>query len=107
MALADGRIVIVATADVFEGGKWKTLLIYRDSEGLALERIHRESGKRDRFRLTREELAGLAAAAELLLSTLSNATAPSAGGSTDSPPASRASRGPDNSRSSPRQGSIV
>lgn len=100
MAPTEAEIVILATADVYEGGAWKTLLIYRDTEGVALERIHRESGKRERFRLSHKELAGIAPAAERLLSTLSNAPAPSAEGSTGSPPISRGSRERGNSPSS-------
>lgn len=107
MAPTDQEIVILATADVYEGGAWKTLLIYRDAEGVALERIQRENGKRERFRLSRKELEGLAPAAERMLSILSNVPAPSVGGSTNSPPASKAYPAPDISRSSPRQGSLV
>lgn len=97
----------MATADVYEGGKWKTLLIYRSEDGVTLERVHRESGRRDRFELSREELAGLAPAAERLVRTLSNAPAESAGVSTPSRPAYKASPAPDSLRSSPRQGSLV
>lgn len=106
MARIEG-VILVATADVFEGGKWKTLLIYRSEDGVALERVHRESGRRERFELSNEELAGLAPAAERLVRTLSSADAPSVDASTPSRPASKASSAQGSLRSSPQQGGLL
>ena len=98
----------MATADVFEGGRCKTILIYRDGDGIALERIDRtRANRRTSMKLTAEELDGILEAWPRLKERLSNAGARSAAGSTSSRPAYKASQAPDSLRSSPEQGSLV
>ena len=99
MALAKGEWLVVASADVALGPGGKTLLLYHMERGIELVRTNRH-GRKERFPLTPEELAGLAGAAENLHATLSNAGALNADAAMRSPPTSKGSPARVNSPSS-------
>ena len=102
----DGRFIIMSAHEVCVGEDkaWKTILIYRAGEGIAIERRSLTSAKVERLDISLGELTGLAPAASNLASILQNADVPPVEPAIGSPKGFRASPARGNSPSSNQRG---
>jgi hypothetical protein len=85
----------MATADISQNGRRKTMLIYRQEDGLALLQTDTKGNQKREIPLTAADLDKLVGIWPTFRESLSNAGAQIAAPETGSQPGSRASRAPD------------
>lgn len=92
---------------IYEDGRCRTNLFYREGLGLSIERIDRKTNQKHKFTILPEELNGLVTAWPELQEFLLSAGVPNVGQAMRSPTTSKESPERGNSPSSPHERTLL